>query len=159
MITAKGVTVTVTACWVLAAAASTHSKVYVALAVRVGVVQVFAVPLSTTGVIRGAAVEMTPTGGAVVSYNLHEEAPDDVQAIEVCVLNAMVCGSVREVIAGAAVVPGGGGVLPPPPPLSPPAPPPPPPHEARTERANSVAQKTATLVFVPSALSFNMVVP
>lgn len=41
---------------------------------------------------------------AVVSYKVHELASDDVQAIEVVVLYPMVCGLVKEVMAGAAGV-------------------------------------------------------
>lgn len=146
VITARGVTVTVTACWVgLVPAAPRHCKVYVLLVVRgAGVVQVVAVPLATLRVIvPGTAglvpVEITPAV-AVVSYKVHELASDDVHAIEVVVLNPMVCGLVKEVMAGsggvrAVVV----AVV-----VMEVVAPPPPPHEARPESASSKTKYAPT---------------
>lgn len=140
VITAKGVTVTVTACWAgLVPVASRHRNVYVLLAVRRPVGQVVAVPLATTGVVTPgtagvSAVEMTPDV-AVVSYKLHEVASDDVHTIEVGVLNAIVCGSVSESITGDAAVDAAWSVVVVV--VVEVVAPPPPPHEARPKSASS----------------------
>lgn len=146
VITARGVTVTVTARWVgLVPAAPMHSKVYVLLVVRgAGVVQVVAVPLATLRVIvPGTAglvpVEITPDV-AVVSYKAHELASEDVHAIEVGALNPMVCGLVKEVMFGPGVVEVVVVVVV----VEEEVAPPPPPHEARPESASSKTKYAPT---------------
>ncbi|MBI5658005.1 MAG: hypothetical protein HZC43_00270 [Nitrosomonadales bacterium] len=146
-VTGTGVTVTVTACWVLSPVPLVHCKVYWVVEVKTGVVQPV---LDVTLACAVVAPVMLPDVD-VVSYKSQSLASDDVHAIEAVAPYWMEDGvAIREVMAGAAAAAAATA--------SDVVPPPPPPQEASPRSTGSATQYIAPQVFAPVALPSDMVV-